>query len=100
MYPDGIEGFGTWVACHTTECYEPEGPCTADPCNECIYEECEAEVTACFTDPECFVTWDCYALCTTTACAAACLDEHPEGAVLHNQYSTCVVQRCGSQCGG
>ncbi len=100
MYPDGIPGFAEWEACFFSQCGEPVGPCElTGTCNQCWYDECECEYLDCKNDPECYLTFACYGECSTTQCVDACVAEHPNGATAFNTLQTCILQRCGDQCG-
>jgi hypothetical protein len=87
--------------CAATTC---DGACPwgndVPPCGECIYEDCEDEVNACFAQPSCLLLFDCLTGCGPVGltCQEQCYQDFGAGTALLQAVLECSVDECDSAC--
>jgi hypothetical protein len=70
-----------------------------DPsCDQCLQDECCAEVAACDIGTPCYDLLTCEASCADAACIAACDAAFASGAAAASSLSQCFFTTCGFNC--
>ena len=84
--------------CYGENC-EGGGP----PGEDCVYDECGAELNSCFDDPDCEFLLICIQDCQSDQCVQQCAQQAGNDAIgLYNELADCYVANCqdtGSFCG-
>ena len=103
-YPDGITDAVLLNDCAATSCPQE---CAAfnlyelDPCESCLYLECETAMNACLAVPECTALLFCLADCGgSMSCQNTCYATYPGGIEPATPVGTCSSQNCAGECGG
>lgn len=103
-YPDGITDAVLLNDCAATSCPQQ---CAAfdlyelDPCETCLYENCETAMNGCLAVPDCTALLFCIAECgDDMGCQNGCAATYPGGIEKATPVGSCSNQNCGSECGG
>jgi hypothetical protein len=70
----------------------------ANPCTECITDECAAETGRCVANAACQSLASCYDACTDEDCATECDQTYPAGVTDWYALVTCSAQSCADPC--
>ncbi|HMR77508.1 MAG TPA: hypothetical protein PKD61_20510, partial [Polyangiaceae bacterium] len=71
---------------------------SGDPCDDCVFAKCGAQISACNASPDCVAMGKCYDACVDDACFDTCYDSHPAGQALDDAIFDCVFTGCASEC--
>ncbi len=103
-YQDGISDALLISGCAGTTCNGACGWGTKDfnPCQECIFTDCQKETNACLAGPPCIELWQCLNACPPLqiSCHKACYDKYPSGVATLEPLLSCTVKNCSKQCPG
>ena len=101
-YPDGISAALLVSGCAGTTC---EAACgwgdpDFDPCAECVYTDCAAEMNACLAMPACSQLYDCLDACPPLdlACQQGCYQSYGGGVPALQALLECADASCQSLC--
>lgn len=92
------EAFGAWISCG-----DDAGCVPNDGADDCVFDECGAEVLACFNEQACVDAFDCIDACDETSedgCELACINalSGDAEAALQAVFS-CVSDKCSDDGG-
>lgn len=98
----GVAAWGARVGCVLVLCME-HGVCnqgSLSDCRRCENTQCGDAFVACSADADCYMISECVADCAVgdQPCAQACIDLHPAGAQLYDEYTLCTAGRCADSC--
>lgn len=98
-HPDGASDAFRVVGCEgcSPSCYGAE---PIDPCEECLYSDCEDELNGCIAQEDCLSLWQCLGDCPQfgLACQNACYDAYPSGIDPLEELLDCSADECDSTC--
>lgn len=98
--PGGISDAALLTHCAGTVCAAScPGFVPLEPCQECLYTSCDAEMNACMSNPDCTALLLCLDACTAPGCENQCYNEHPGGLADAGPVGTCLQSACAAQCG-
>jgi hypothetical protein len=102
LHPTGIADASLVSGCAGTTCDASCGWGNQDfnDCQQCIFEDCSAEVNACFGQPDCLGLWTCLQDCEPLelTCQQDCYNAWPSGAPPLQDLLGCVVDLCDTVC--
>jgi hypothetical protein len=96
--PNSISLVGRISACGTDKC--PACGFMETKCSACLYDHCDKQVNACYSNPDCTGYINCVKNCGIDAgCKADCATgEHKAGVGPAGALQTCATTTCGSSC--
>lgn len=71
-----------------------------EPCGECIFSSCSDAANACFSEPDCFLLFDCLTSCPplNVVCQDGCYADFGGGAPTLQDLLDCSQSRCDPVC--
>jgi hypothetical protein len=98
--PNGISDAALLTHCAGTVCAAScPGFAPLDPCQQCLYSSCDAEMNACMSNPDCTALLLCLDACTAPGCENQCYNAHPGGLADAGPVGTCLQSSCAAPCG-
>ena len=100
-HPDGWRVAAELLACSTLKC-PLESQCSSkdpDACVACANLHCAKLKVACLADVACRQAYICEGDCPGPDCSPDCQEPNPEGQALSEQFTSCWISHCVSECG-
>ena len=102
QYPNAISKAILVTNCASGPCAMacPQSGEPLEPCGECLYTSCDAEMNACLSNPDCSGLWACFIDCGQfdLTCQQDCYAAFPTGAEPLEDVFGCADMECQMVC--
>lgn len=99
-HPDGISEGALLTHCAGTVCSDAcPGFVPLDPCQLCLYTECQPEMNTCVSNPDCTALLTCLDGCDDAECTNDCYFTYPDGSGDVGPVGDCLQESCAAACG-